>query len=224
MFLFIGFRRTLTSLLKFLRRGIWLVTGHKPVANAEPDGPSDGESNRPPERMRSLRSRFRMPESRGFWVTASTAVVVIEVILVVVLWDWLTDNESGSATIRNIGLVIAGSVALPLAIWRALVADRQASAAQQQAGSAQRSMLNERYQRGAEMLGSEVLSVRMGGIYTLQRLSEKYRNSYHVQVMRLFCAFVRNPTKTTRLSSMLRAMRKRTNRHCARMSKTQCKR
>ena len=201
MFLFIGFRRTLTTLFKFLRQGVRLVTGYKPVSNAEPDGPSDGEPSRPPERvaflerMRSLRSRFRMPESRGFWVTVSTVVVVIEVILVVVLWDWLTDNESGSTTIRNIGLVIAGSVALPLAIWRALVADRQASAAQQQAGSAQRSMLNERYQRGAEMLGSEVLSVRMGGIYTLQRLSEKYPNSYHVQVMRLFCAFVRHPTK-----------------------------
>ena len=142
------------------------------------------------ERVRNVLSRYRMPESRGFWVTASTIVAFIEVLLVVTLWDWLSENESASATIRNVGLVIAGLVALPLAIWRALVADRQASAAQ-------RSMLNERYQRGAEMLGSEVLSVRTGGIYTLQRLSEKYTTSYHVQVMRLFCAFVRHPTKDT---------------------------
>ena len=201
MFLFIGFRRTLTSLFRFLRQKVRLIAGYKPVADAKPDGPSDGEPSRPPEqatfleRMRSLRRYFRLTQSGEFWITLSVAVMVVEVLLVVVLWDWLAKDESGSATIRNIGLVIAGSVALPLAIWRALVADRQASAAQRQAGSAQRSMLNERYQRGAEMLGSEVLSVRTGGIYTLQRLSEKYSNSYHVQVMRLFCAFVRHPTK-----------------------------
>ena len=45
------------------------------------------------------------------------------------------------------------------------------------------------------MLGSEVLSVRLGGIYALQRLAEEEPKQYHVQIMRLFCAFVRNPTK-----------------------------
>ncbi len=201
MFLFIGFRRTLTSLFGFLRQIVRPISGYKPVADADPAGPSNGEPRRPPERvtflerMRSLRRYFRLTQSGAFWITLSVAVMFVEVLLVVMLWDWLADNESASATIRNVGLVIAGSVALPLAIWRATVADRQASAAQQQAGSAQRSMLNGRYQRGAEMLGSEVLSVRTGGIYTLQRLSEKYPDSYHIQVMRLFCAFVRHPTK-----------------------------
>ncbi|MXZ90069.1 MAG: hypothetical protein F4W95_15255 [Chloroflexi bacterium] len=146
-------------------------------------------------RLHDLRSRLRMPESRGFWVTVSTVVVVIEVALVLVLWDWLTYNESGSATIRNIGLVVAGSVAIPLAIWRAVVADRQASAAQNQTAIAQQGLLNERYQKGAEMLGSEALSVRLGGIFALQRLAEECPKQYHVQIMRLFCAFVRRPTE-----------------------------
>ena len=44
------------------------------------------------------------------------------------------------------------------------------------------------------MLGSEVLSVRLGGIYALQRLAEEHPQQYHVQIMQLFCAFVRNPT------------------------------
>ena len=44
------------------------------------------------------------------------------------------------------------------------------------------------------MLGNRVLSVRMGGIYALQRLAEEHPNEYHVQVMDLFCAFVRHPT------------------------------
>ena len=58
----------------------------------------------------------------------------------------------------------AGLIALPLALWRGHVAEQQANAAQQ-------SLRNERYQKGAEMLGSEVLSVRLGGIYGLQQFS-----------------------------------------------------
>ena len=44
------------------------------------------------------------------------------------------------------------------------------------------------------MLGSEVLSVRLGGIYALARLAREHPEEYHVEIMRLFCAFVRNPT------------------------------
>ena len=47
------------------------------------------------------------------------------------------------------------------------------------------------------MLGSEVLSVRLGGIYALQRLAEEWPDQYHIQIMRLFCAFVRLPTSIT---------------------------
>ena len=108
------------------------------------------------------------------------------------VWIWLGATpdgrvESNSATLRNVGLVIAAVVALPLAIWRSKVAERQAD-------TAQRGLLNERYQTGAEMLGSNVLSVRLGGIYALQRLADEHPEQYHVQIMRLFCAFVRNPT------------------------------
>ena len=102
--------------------------------------------------------------------------------------DWLFSGESGSTTIRNLGLVLAGLIALPLAIWRGLVAEKQANAAQQ-------SLRNERYQKGAEMLGSEVLSVRVGGIYALQRLDEEHAEEYHLQVMTLLSAFIRYPTR-----------------------------
>ena len=127
--------------------------------------------------------------SSRFRITLATVVpLAVSVLLSVVFWDWLNAGESGSTTIRNIGLVIAGPVALPLAVWRSLVAERQADTAQQ-------SLLNERYQQGAGMLGNEVLSVRLGGIYTLQRLAEEHPEQYHIQVMRLFCSFVRQPTK-----------------------------
>ena len=116
----------------------------------------------------------------NYWVSLSTT-----------FWDWLRDGpdgmESGSTTIRNLGLVIGGVVAIVLAVWRSSIAKRQAD-------TAEHGLLNERYQRGAEMLGSEVLAVRLGGIYALQRLAQEHPKQYHIQIMRLFCAFARNPT------------------------------
>ena len=120
------------------------------------------------------------------------------------LWDWLRNTQNGfetpSTTIRNLGLVLAAPFALWFAYWRARVADRQAKAAQEQvatsqrqAETAQRGLLNERYQKGAEMLGSEVLSVRLGGIYALERLAREHPEEYHVQIIRLLCTFVRHP-------------------------------
>lgn len=116
-----------------------------------------------------------------------TVATVVALVAMVVYWEWLSDGESGSTTIRNIALVIAGVVALPLAVWRSIVADRQSKVAQH-------GLLNERYQKGAEMLGDAVLSVRLAGIYALQRLATEHPQQYHVQVMSLFCAFARHPT------------------------------
>ena len=101
--------------------------------------------------------------------------------------DWLNNLESWSTIIRNFGLVIAAGIALWFAKQRIVVSDRQAE-------TAQRGLLNERYQKGAEMLGSEVLAVRLGGIYALARLAREHPGDYHIQIMRLLCAFVRHPT------------------------------
>ena len=127
-------------------------------------------------------------------VVLCVAIAIAVLVLALVFWEWLNAGESGSSTIRNVGLIVAGPIALYIAIWRSLVADRQAKTAQE-------SLLNERYQKGAEMLGNEVLSVRLGGIYALQRLAEEHPEQYHVQIMRLFCAFARQPTKDSGLES-----------------------
>ena len=71
----------------------------------------------------------------------------------------------------------------------------QADTAQRQFETAQAGLLNERYQKGAEMLGSGVLSVRLGGIYALKRLAEEHPKEFHIQIIELFCAFVRHPTE-----------------------------
>ena len=102
--------------------------------------------------------------------------------------DWLSNLESWSTIIRNFGLVIAAVIALWFARWRIVVADRQAA-------TAQRVLLNERYQKGAEMLGSEVLSVRLGGIDALSDLALEHSEDYHTKIMSLLCAFVRHPVR-----------------------------
>ncbi len=88
----------------------------------------------------------------GFsWMAGIAAVLAIGVLLSWRFWEGLAgDEESLSITVRNVGLVIGGVVAILLAVWRSNVAQRQANTAQQ-------TLLNERYQRGAEMLGSAVI-------------------------------------------------------------------
>ena len=102
------------------------------------------------------------------------------------VWAWLSKDESGSTTIRNLGLVGGGVIALCIAYWRSRIADRQAATSQQQ-------LLDEQHRQGAAMLGSELLPVRLAGIYALRRLAEEHPQHYHIQVMRQLCSFARRP-------------------------------
>ena len=114
-------------------------------------------------------------------------------------WGWLHPDDptdvSNSDTLRNVGLLMGGALAFVFAGWRAWIAEHQANASQEQANTAQRTLLNDQYQRGADMLSNDVLAVRLAGIYGLQTLVEQQPEAYHLQIMPLFCAFVRNPPK-----------------------------
>ena len=122
---------------------------------------------------------------------------VVALTVTVCFWGWLRSGgqveAANSETLQNVGLMIAGIVALIFAAWRAHVAGLQADAAQRQAETAERSVLNDNYRRATEMLGSDVHAVRMGGINSLQDLAEQYPDLYHIRVMRQLCLFVRHP-------------------------------
>ncbi len=141
---------------------------------------------------------FIKPASAKWWIVAWTLLLLAAGITIWVLFPcWLSGSESASATLRNLGLVIAAAVALPLGIWRSIIAERQADAAQRQSELALQNMLNERFHKGAEMLGHpEIRSVRLGGIYALGRLAREYREVFHLQVIQLFSAFVVDQTTT----------------------------
>ena len=122
------------------------------------------------------------PSIQGFWTG---------------VWNSLSEGEFNNGTLRNIGLLFtgfAGLFATYTTILRIKVAQEQADAAQRQAFTAQEGLANDRYQKGAEMLGSDVLSVRVGGIYVLQSLVADVPSIYTIPVKRLLCAFIRNPT------------------------------
>lgn len=125
------------------------------------------------------------------WVNVAGVLVLVSgVFCGIWQWEWIVTEtacrESGSTTLRNLGFVAGGFIAIWVAIWRSVVASRQAE-------TAQRGLLNERYQKGAEMLDSAVLSVRLGGIYALAGLAEDHPDQYHIPIFQLFCAFVRRP-------------------------------
>ena len=130
---------------------------------------------------------FLNRHERVLWPLTVLVAAAIGSLLAWLLWGDLKDeDEPVSTTIRNVALIVGGLIAVLFAIWRSRVAERQADTAHQ-------GLLHDRYQRGAEMLGSRTLSVRLGGIYALQSLSEEFPEAYHTRVMRQFCAFVRHP-------------------------------
>ena len=144
-----------------------------------------------------MRHFFR-PVPGGLWVILLVLIVsAVTIRSSVEYWAWLNgpNFQSNADTIRVIALILGGVIALILTLWRSMIADRHAK-------TAQLGLRNERYQKGAEMLGSETLTVRLGGIYALRRLAEEYPQEYHVQIMRLFCAFVRSPPEMRAVSDI----------------------
>lgn len=97
-------------------------------------------------------------------------------------WDWLTLGDSGSSVFRNVGLVAAALVALPLALWRSRVADQQNEISRVQNEIARSGQLQGRFEQGVGMLGSESEAIVLAGVQSLRRLAEEYPDAYRDQV------------------------------------------
>ena len=177
--------------------------------------------------------------SGRLWIPVVVVVLIIGVALTLVFWDWLNVGteirtetlesgvttvstktiESAGTTLRNVGLIIGGIVAVILAMWRSLVAERQANAALQQteatflqaetaerqSTTALRSFLNERYEQGARKLGSDDPTVRLDGIVALERLAREHPPEFHVAVMKRLSLFVGPSDSSRRLRAEVAA-------------------
>ena len=135
-----------------------------------------------------------------------TRAFIVVVVLVLALgaacsaifWGDLSATENGkseslSTTVRNVMLILAAILALPLAIWRGWVAEQQVKATQDSVDAAHEAISNQRFQAAAQMLGHDLNAVRLGAIHTLAQLSQEDRDRYYLHTARLLASFVRQP-------------------------------
>ena len=103
--------------------------------------------------------------------------------------------------VATAGILIGGVVALALAFWRGHTADLQARSTLGQVELSERRLLDDRYQKAAEMIGSAEELVRLAGIHALKDLAYSHSDEYYVQVIGLLCGFVRRPPSIERSES-----------------------
>lgn len=80
------------------------------------------------------------------------------------------DAVAWSEVARNRAIVLGGALGRGLAWWRGLAASRQAGASRDQAELKRRDHASELFNRAVGQLSHERLEVRLGAIYTLNRL------------------------------------------------------
>jgi hypothetical protein len=135
----------------------------------------------------------------GMVVTAFSIVFIVESLS----WDWqrLTGSEAPNLieAWRNIGLIALGAVGLGVATWRSIIAHRQNQNAVEQRRISERGLNVDRYQKGALMLESPELSVRIAGIYGLRELAMSDPDESYILVQSLLFAFVREKSKSRAL-------------------------
>ena len=74
-------------------------------------------------------------------------------------------------------------------------AEQQEKAARLYGDAAKESAQDARYRRGVEALGHNEMSIRLAGVYDLEALFHENYDRYGVRVVKLLCAFARNPPR-----------------------------
>jgi len=137
---------------------------------------------------------------KKWWPTIVTFVIAIVATCVFIIWghdEVLTGDGTQpiNEIVRNYGLLIIAFWGAVLAVWRSQIAGEQADSASRQAETSERGFRNERYQKGADMLGSETLTTRMGGLYALELLARDHPEDYLDQIIKIIATFVRHPSQ-----------------------------
>ena len=120
-----------------------------------------------PERW--LRRGLALAESQ--LAVIALCLVAAAISVAVVWWD-------SSDAVRNFALIVAGAVGFPLVIWRARVADRQA-------GTAEKALLDTRFDRAVQMIESRLPTVRDAGRARIAEIGKRYHQDYGEEAMLL---------------------------------------
>jgi hypothetical protein len=112
-----------------------------------------------------------------------------------VAWKWYSAN---AATINPIGTFIGavGAFATAAALAWAAVQNARIAARRhyEQTNADRQRRITESFSKAAEQLASDKIEARLGGIYTLERISRESRDDYWT-VMETLTAFVRERTR-----------------------------
>ena len=116
-------------------------------------------------------------------------------------WQWLNDGESNSATLRNLGLIVFGSIGFALAAWRTRIAAENVKIAD-------RNSFTDTFTKAIEQLGASSqdkpsIEVRLGAIYALEKLSQS-NDDYYQAIIDILCSYVRQNSPTTEDNKALR--------------------
>ncbi|WP_282046260.1 pentapeptide repeat-containing protein [Roseibium album] len=157
----------------------------------EPD-PSD----RPSEPATQTDTVFRAPEALisgiilGF-VGLGLILLLLRASDIEWTWEYWGSSDGvfdKSVIFRNFGLLVLALIALPLAIWRSVLAH-------QAHRLSEKGLIIDRYQKGAQMLESDNLSVRLAGVYALRELAKSDPSDTYIMVQDLLFDFVRERSK-----------------------------
>lgn len=103
------------------------------------------------------------------------------------------DPDNYHEVLRNVVLSIAALVSLPFVIWRAQANDISSKASHRQSQTAIDSQINDRFTRAVEQLGSDNLTIRIGGVHALGKIAEDSPRDAQT-IIDILCSFVRAQT------------------------------
>ena len=120
------------------------------------------------------------------------AALIGVVALALLLWD-------ESEAVRNFAILASLAIAVPVGLWRILVAARQASAAERSATAgasaaetSRREALDAQLRAGAAMIADQNPGARAAGGYLLKRLAEEHADDYNDVVAAVLAAVLAN--------------------------------
>lgn len=102
--------------------------------------------------------------------------------------------DSGIKALTTIGASFGGIALLTNAYYAsrtAKAANDHAKAANENAEIARDKQITERFAKAIELLGSQQLEVKLGGIYALEQIAKDSPEKYHWTIMEVLTAFVR---------------------------------
>ena len=139
------------------------------------------------------------------WVVIISLVILTLIFFIPVwggyYWDWLNTGNSG-VTRRNLGLIVFGSVVFGSVVfgsigfamvgWRTNIAERDTRKVE----IADRNSVTDTFTKAVEQLGAASsqdkpnIEVRLGAIYTLEKLSRS-DDDYYQAIIDILCSYVR---------------------------------